>query len=152
MHILKNDFVKHTCGENYIVCFSSSTTIDKDTKKACLDFGIARKFNRLFKGLDFKLGTSITNYGNRCFNLGTHLYDFNITTVVNFPTRLNYSDTMYDLDIIRTSCVEILQMSNAMHWKKIYIHILALKNIDDVINMLAKLLDNRFYLILNKKS
>lgn len=78
MHILKNGFFKNTCGENYIICFSSSTTIDKDTNKAYLDFGIARKFNDLFRGLDFRLGTSITNYGNRCFNLGTHLYDFKV--------------------------------------------------------------------------
>lgn len=89
------------------------------------------------------LGSLIKTYGNRCFNLGI----WNGITLASFVVKHNWWENA-DIELIKTSCKQIMEMADKWKWSNIYLPQPGCGNgklnWEDVKPVIEPLLDDRF--------
>lgn len=112
MQVIKcNIFDK--CKSGDALCVTTNNCIKSDGKLV-MGAGNAKTFRNTFKGIDEKLGSFVTKYGNRVFRVGEkeikiELEPSKIVTVFSFPTKNNWKDKS-DLNLIEQSCIQLKQV------------------------------------------
>jgi O-acetyl-ADP-ribose deacetylase (regulator of RNase III) len=92
----------------------------KASGAAVMGRGVARQALNEFEGIDMKLGTYLSRYGNRPFNLGvwnsqSHERDFIIATL---PTKWNWKDKSH-ITLIEDSCRALVAMADKFGWQSV---------------------------------
>lgn len=127
-----------------IILVTTNGMVKKDGK-AVMGRGSA-KFARDTFAVDEKLGKLLKKYGNRAMPLGKFTYQNKELTLMTFPTKHNWRDKS-DIDLIRTSAEQVLELANKYHLKKLYLPMPGCSNgglnWKDV-KVLLSILDDRF--------
>lgn len=112
MRILHNvdDIFELPKAQDEAVCVTTNGIVKKNGC-AVMGAGIAKQASVSFSGLAFQLGSLITQYGNRVFDMG--LYKDSITgkwvRIITFPTKHHWRDKS-DLKLIETSARQLIDI------------------------------------------
>lgn len=142
LNILSSEVLK----KSDAICFTSNGATKKDGK-LIMGAGNAKQFRDRFPGLDQEAGTKVKKYGHICqiiqsFHIGTRPLN-----VLSFPTKYTpWEDS--DLELIKKSALEILELANKHDWKLVCIPAPGVSNGNlrwvDVRPVLESVLDDRF--------
>lgn len=118
----------------------------KQNGECVMGRGIAKEAKDRFPSLPKILGNGIKKYGNRSMKL-TKVND---TYLISFVVKHNWWEEA-DINLIRRSCNEVVDMVNKFGWKKILLPRPGCGNgklkWNDVKPILEETLDDRFYVI-----
>lgn len=132
------------------ICITTNGIV-KRNGCAVLGAGLAKTANTLLN-IDRKLGIYLTKYGNRVFNLGRYNINDRTFNVISFPTKHDWRDNS-DINLIRTSCVQLVQLCDKFNITKCYLPPVGcgLGKLDynkQVKPLLSNILDDRFVVVL----
>ncbi len=82
--------------------------------------GQALEAKKLFPGVEEKLGKFLQKYGNRVFNMGVHMLNGRLISLITFPTKHHYKDNS-DLELIRQSAIQLKQIANKFGLTKVFL-------------------------------
>ena len=140
--------------EGEAMCVTTNGIV-KSNGHAVMGAGIAKTANEKFH-LSEKLGSYLTKYGNRAFNLGKYKRLSNNATfmVLSFPTKHNWRDDS-DINLIMKSCEELMRICDKWNITKCYITPpgCACGRLDyesAVKPCISQILDDRFIVVLRK--
>lgn len=132
------------------ICVTTNGQIRADGR-AVMGRGVALQADQLFN-LAPKLANYLTQYGNRCFNMGAYEHCGQRYNVITFPTKHHWKDKS-DINLICKSCRELVQMCDKFGFTKCYLTPPGCGNgglnyAKDVRPYIASILDDRFIVIL----
>ncbi len=97
------------------VCITTNGITDKNGN-AVMGKGIALQAKNMFH-CEALLGKYITEYGNRCFNLGQYRRDNEVFTLISFPTK-NHWKEMSDMTLIYKSAEQLVAICDKFNITK----------------------------------
>lgn len=131
---------------NYDVLCITTNGFIKNDGSCVMGRGIAKEASTKFPILPKILGGYIKKYGNRCFKLAK----VNNTHLVSFVVKHVWWEDA-DMELIKSSCLEVSEMATKYGWKKILLPRPGCGNgklnWKDVEPILRELLDDRFDVI-----
>ena len=140
--------------ENEAVCVTTNGIV-KPNGHAVMGKGIALDANKKFN-LSFRLGTFLTQYGNRAFNLGKYINPQNnaLFTIFSFPTKHDWRYNS-DIELIKKSAKELMEMCDKFGVNKCYLTPPGCScgklDYDNTVKpVLSEILDNRFVVVIRK--
>ena len=152
LEIYNKDIFKIASGKNEAICITTNGVI-KNNNHAVMGKGIALTANNYFK-ISKLLGTYLKKYGNRAFDMGLYAaFGQEPHHVLTFPTKRDWKEDS-DINLIKTSCEQLIRICDAKNITKIYLpkpgcengHLDYEKTVKPVI---SKILDDRFICIIN---
>lgn len=150
MNILTGDIWNLAEGDvNSLLAITTNGILDKH-KDAVMGAGIAKQAKLIFPYLPRELGKYIAQGGNQVYNLGHWKIRRDIWNLCSFPTKHHWKDRS-DLELIKTSCLQIIELVNRCGFKKIYIPrpgcgaggLLWKEEVEPILSSL----DDRFYIV-----
>jgi hypothetical protein len=109
---------------NDAICITTNGII-KSNGHAVMGAGLAKQANELLN-LSEKLGSYLSQYGNRAFNLGKYekiipeKHRIHSFTVFSFPTKYHYKDKS-DINLIIKSCKELKEMCDKFNISRCFL-------------------------------
>jgi O-acetyl-ADP-ribose deacetylase (regulator of RNase III) len=115
-------FNKRVLSKADAICFTSNGIITSNNRLV-MGAGVAKKFKNKFSNIDYKAAKLVKENGNKCQLIGNFVtkaedkkeYQIN---VVAFPTKYHWKDNS-DLDLIKKSAQELIELANHYNWKLI---------------------------------
>lgn len=92
--------------------------IVKRDGRAVMGKGIALEAVKLYPGIDITLGHFLKNKGNVVHHIYSCVKSDRIENLVSFPTKHHWRDKS-DIELIITSCKQLIELSNKMAWETI---------------------------------
>jgi len=128
------------------ICFTSNGSIKKNGA-LIMGAGVAKQFRDRFPGMDITAGQKVKKNGNRCQVIETFKIEKRFLSVLAFPTKHSpWEDS--DIELIRKSAQQIVEIADANSWKKVLIPAPGVNNGNlrwvDVRPVLEEILDDRF--------
>jgi len=98
------------------ICFTSNGVLKNDNALV-MGAGVARAFRNMFPTLDKTMGYLVRENGNICQMVA---YQVTLPVIVAFPTKHHWRNPS-DLELIKKSAVELMDLVEKHNWKKVYI-------------------------------
>lgn len=137
--------------EGEAVCVTTNGMIKKDGH-AVMGAGIAKEANQRF-AISKKLAEYLDKYGNRAFNMGCYEDGSRKFNILTLPTKNNWRDNS-DIELICTSCQQLVQMCDKFGFNKVYLSRPGCTNgklsWSLVKSRIEPILDDRFVVVHNK--
>jgi hypothetical protein len=110
----------HIFEENDVICTTTNGEVRKNGY-AVMGKGNAQFVRDTFK-VDKLLGSYLNKFGNRVFLLGAYQYNKKSLILATFPTKNTWRDKS-DVNLIKTSSIQIKEVADKFNLRKIYIPI-----------------------------